>query len=52
MPSTLLNKLLTTLKSRERVTLHLPEYRSAAVLVGLTDAAPRHTLRLQAEYEF
>jgi hypothetical protein len=25
---------------------------NAAVLVGLTDAAPRHTLRLQAEYEF
>ena len=25
---------------------------NAALLVGLTDAAPRHTLRLQAEYEF
>jgi hypothetical protein len=25
---------------------------NAAVLVGLTDAAPRHTLRLQTEYEF
>jgi len=28
------------------------KYNDDAVLAGLTDAAPRHTLRLQAEYEF
>lgn len=49
MPSTLLNKLLSTLKSRERVTLHLPEYRRAAVLVGLTDeASPRMLLTVRS----
>lgn len=37
MSSILPNDLLTALKSRERLTLHLPEYRHAAVLVGFTD---------------
>ncbi|GGJ32417.1 NUDIX hydrolase [Deinococcus roseus] len=49
MPLSLLNDILNTLKERERVTLHLPEYRSAAVLVGFTaEENPRILLTVRS----